>query len=92
MSHLPAELCPDCSGIGVMAVCRDPVRHDTGDRLGGSENAFMERGISGSKPIDGNPEAVPRNRVICNFSQWGVRGTGDALAASRAFVPSRHKL
>jgi hypothetical protein len=50
------------------------------------------RGISGSKPIDGNPEAVPRNRVICNFSQWGVRGTGDALAASRAFVPSRHRL
>jgi hypothetical protein len=26
MSHLPAELDPDRSGIGVMTVCRDPCR------------------------------------------------------------------
>jgi len=34
MSHLPAELDPDRSGIGVMAVCGDPCRCDASNRLG----------------------------------------------------------
>jgi len=40
MSNVQAELGPDRSGTSVMAVCRDPVRRDTGDRLGGSKNAL----------------------------------------------------
>src|SRR5689334_4582044 len=40
MSHLAAKLKPDRSGIGVMAICRDPVRRDAGYHLGRSKIAL----------------------------------------------------
>ena len=40
MSHPPAELGPDRSGISVMAVCCDPVRGDAGHRFGGSKECL----------------------------------------------------
>ena len=84
MSHLPTELGPDRSGIGVMAVCRDPVRRDIGDRLGGSKECLGSGKIAvlAQHDIDRRAVAIdcriqipPLVRLIdiypCSQGAWG---------------------
>src|SRR5690349_12688913 len=46
MSHLAAKLKPDRSGIGIMAVCRDPCRYDAGHHLGRSKECLGGRQVA----------------------------------------------
>ena len=64
MSHPPAELGPDRSGISVMAVCRDPVRRDTGHRLGGSKERLGGSQIAVLAQHDIDQGAVTIGRPI----------------------------
>ena len=64
MSHLPTELCPDRSGIGVMAVCRDPVRRDVSHRLGGSKECLGSDQIAVLAQHDIDQSTVTIDRAI----------------------------
>ena len=44
MPHMAAELCPDCPGIGIVAVRGDPIRGYTGHRL-----CRSKEGLGGGK-------------------------------------------
>jgi hypothetical protein len=64
MSHLSAEHSPDRSGIGVMAVCRDPCRRDAGHRPGRSKECFSGRQVAALAQHDIDQGAVAINRTI----------------------------
>jgi hypothetical protein len=44
MPHMAAELCPDCPGIGIVAVRGDPIRGYAGHRL-----CRSKEGLGGGK-------------------------------------------
>ena len=64
MSHLPAELGPDRSGICIMAVCGDPCRRDTGHRLGRSKECLGGRQIAVLAQHDVDQGTVAIDRAI----------------------------
>ena len=64
MPHLPAELNPDRSGIGVMAICRDPVRRDAGHHLGRSKECLGGRQIAVLAQHDVDQGTVAIDRAI----------------------------
>ena len=64
MLHLPTELDPDRSGIGVMAVCRDPRRHDAGHHLGRSKKCLGGRQVAMLAQHDVDQGAVAIDRAI----------------------------
>ncbi len=64
MSHLPAELGPDRSGIGIMAVCGNPCRRDTAHRLGRSKECLGGRQIAVLPQHDVDQGTVAIDRTI----------------------------
>jgi hypothetical protein len=66
MSHLPAKLGSDRSGIGVMAVCRDSCRRDAGHRFGRPKECLGGRQIAvlAQHDIDQGTVAVDRTIQI----------------------------
>jgi hypothetical protein len=63
MPHMFAELGPDGSGIGVMAVGGDPIRRDASDRLGRSEERLGRREIAVLAQHDVNKCAIAIDRA-----------------------------
>ena len=54
MPHMLAELGPDSSGIGIMAISGDPIRSDAGHRLGRSQECPGSSKVTRLGPPDVN--------------------------------------
>ena len=64
MPHTLSELCPDCPGIRVVAVRRDPVRGDAGDSLGRSKEGLGRGEVAVLAQHDINQGAIAIDRTI----------------------------
>jgi hypothetical protein len=59
-----AELHPDRPGIGVVAVCRHPVRRDAGDRLGRAKECFGGGEVAVFAQHDVDQGAITIDRAV----------------------------
>jgi hypothetical protein len=64
MPHMFAELGPDSSGIGIMAISGDPIWSDVGHRLGRSKECPGSSKLTMLAEHDVNQGAVAIDRAI----------------------------
>jgi hypothetical protein len=64
MPHALAELCPDCPGIGAVAVRGHLVRGDAGDRLGRAKECFGGGEVAVLAQHDVDQGAITIDRAV----------------------------